>query len=699
MVLLFSKLLTDRLNSDDTRFGTKLATFIPSLQSANDSDSWTSCFTRTVRSTGDAYVLAVKIAVEEARDVDTLGKFTETVEDENGDDHEVLVVDDETKGFQPEYFEIVEQLLDDAVTTTIINTKMAELRNNCGLIIYDESLESSYTSTYTSDYKNTKKSSKTVVAELNSKDTVEGIEFVGGKFGDEIKVTAQDMFDDLSTKHGVLTAVDAFQFEYMLYSSDNKILDYAKYKSGKKAKDCLLPADESKKDDDDYETPEERWDNIVESVKSTKVAFSSGSYEQYGYPATYGWKNFMKEFFGNYYGVTVNNEEELKIFYLYQEVVSDYSERIAKTDEAKWKNVYIPFMQQKFDDFFSANGVHLLISVTDKEGNISDPNAEDTAWTEIQKTYAEELYQKVFEVLKCTKANEISTVLEQIVDAFDVSPKFVADYEQVTSVQVERTNSSLKYTTTTKTIEIEVAKYKTAGLNVKFEDLGTITQGQMVENFENAVKALWNDRAKDSAQMNKGETDESLAFYDLDFSDGEYLCTEYGYHVLTVTSFTARTTANKSVTTTGDDGTESTKTEATIVKPLSLKDLEDIISVYENDTEDIDDTYQLSQISNFFTNIKSDFTSSYYYQYTIMNEFLNIIDSFEFNGVGKEDASRIVSYYKDTYCTSMTYIKNDYDTAINLMKIAANAATLNNCDAETLSIIKEAAQAAMADKK
>ncbi len=681
---------TDRLAKEDTKYGTKLATLIPSLQAANTSTSWTSCYTRTIRSTGDAYVIAVKIAVEEARDVDELGKFTKEVEDENGDEHEVLVVDTE-EGFTEEYYELVEKLLDEAVTTTIINTEMAKLRNDCGLIIYDAELESSYTSTYTSDYKKTKKSSSTVVAELKSKDKVDGVTFANGSFGSEVKVTAQDLFDELSSKQGVLTAIDAFQYEYILYSSDNKILDYAKYKSGKKAKDCLLPA-ETDNEDEDYETPEERWDDIVNTVKNTKVSFSSGAYEQYGFPANYGWKNFMKDFFKTYYGVQVNNEDDLKIFYLYQEIVSDFSSRIAETDEEKWNQVYIPYMTKMFDDFFSANGVHLLISVTDKDGNVSDPNDDETAWTETQVAYAKELYDLVLEVVAGCKPTEISEVLEEIVDAFEVSPKFVADKNQTTEDQVDENLPDLKYQVNEKLVTIEVAKYKSAGLNVRFEDLGAITQNQMVEPFEKAVKTVWTEKAKSSAAMAKGDVDDSTVAYNHNYSGaGNYLVTEFGYHVLVLTSFTARTVADKVVT--NESGTE--ETVKSVVKPLTKEDLENIIKVYEKDNEDIDDTYQLSQISNFYTGIRSDFTSSYYYQYTVMKDVLAMMDSFDFKSASKEDAIRIVTYYMDSYCDSMTYIKNDYDTAINLMNVATSAMTWKNADDATIQAIKTLTEAAI----
>lgn len=76
---------------------------------------------------------------------------------------------------------------------------------------------------------------------------------------------------------------------------------------------------------------------------------------------------------------------------------------------------------------------------------------------------------------------------------------------------------------------IEVAKYKTAGLSVKFESLGEFTNGKMVKPFEDAVRSIW--EANPSSQTH-------IPYGSAPNEEGEwtYLVTEFGYHCYVNTS-------------------------------------------------------------------------------------------------------------------------------------------------------------------
>ena len=63
-------------------------------------------------------------------------------------------------------------------------------------------------------------------------------------------------------------------------------------------------------------------------------------------------------------------------------------------------------MLKQYNDYFSVDAIHFLVSVNDEEGNISDPNAEDTAWTAEQKAAAEELYGQLLTILKKTPSSK-----------------------------------------------------------------------------------------------------------------------------------------------------------------------------------------------------------------------------------------------------------------------------------------------------
>ena len=349
-------------------------------------------------------------------------------------------------------------------------------------------------------------------------------------------------------------------------------------------------------------------------------------------------------------------------------------------------------MQQAYDKFFSVDAVHFLISVKDSEGNMADPAAEDTAWTPEQKAAAEELYQLVYQILKKTKASSQATVLGNIVDAFDAAPKFVANVAQNTAAQQEYINNlyaqnddksgeletPVEYTAEFKGITLEVSKYKTLGLEVKYENLGTVTAGQMVENFENALKLMWNTQNVKDAGMQSGTALESNELYADYAKENEYLTTEFGYHVLVANKFTGKTVKTYE------------KAENPIIITLPSYDH---VLVYEEDGEGVDELldYNIAQVETYYAPIAKDFAQSYYYQISVMKglvEALSNGNKLTFaNAAAKERTLKLAEYYIETYYEALTYISVGYKAATNLMDIFvesynAYAFAVENAEAE-----------------
>jgi len=746
--------------SDDlTAISSAMLTYVKNLTSLYADESvWSKCYSNSVQTKGDVQVLALKIATIEVDEFDSeaaYGKFYDEdafdalvdAEDSKVADVEALQIGyvkytkdaDGNYTFDYEnskYWAKVQELLDEAVTSTYINKYMDALRVEKGLTIYDSKLETSYTTTYTSEYENTKKADKEVVAKLEWKTEA----------GEKVKFefTAEDLFNALDGAFGAISAFDAYQYHNIL--SQNDIVDYGKYLSGKDLDDCVyiteyalakagslepvtkwvkvdadgevvfskvngtetydvlvrkyVKGDEKKvekfdaldvevedntaskttitvkvSDEVDYQDAETKFEALDDTIAALKVYFTNGNFADYGFDASYGWKNFLRDYFLTYYGITVENNDDLRLYYIYEATVADLTEELIKTDEEMYNNIYLPYMQQEYNKFFSVDAFHFLISVSDEEGNMLDPEEED-AWTEEQKVAAEELYSLVFDILSKTPASKQATVLQDIVDAFASAPKFVAGVEQTTEAQEEYVKNNpiydqkgpngdvlgsvIEFTATFKGITLNVSEYKTLGLEVKYEDLGTVTAGQMVENFENAMKLMWDLAHMKDAGLQNGEALDTVKFYNE--VSGEYLTTEFGYHVVVATSFAARPSV----------------TVAKQQQPLRVPSFANI-ELYEKGGESVNELEdeQIDEIEKYYAPIAEDFASSYYYQLKVMQELLADLESGNkltfVNAANKETVKKIAEYYVESYYSSLTYYSVGYDHAMDLMEIFTDA--------------------------
>ena len=671
------------------------------------------------------------------------------------------------------YWAVVEKLLDDKVSNTKVDEYMAKLRVENELVIYDALIEAQYMKTYSSEYEATKKASSDVVAKL----TIDGKAFE--VTAEDLYAKLESVFGGITAAdayqyHNVLAQNDIIDYEKYLNGAalDNCVIitEYALAKPGsttpltkwlKADHDGLvefanvdgtaeydvlvrkgtkgeekaievLEGFELEADDDSakkttmtltvskeahYHDPENTYNGLDETITSLKLYFTNGNFADYGYDASYGWKNFLRDYFATYYGIVINNNNDLKLYYIYEDTVEHITEEIAKTDEELWNNVYVPYMQQEYDKYFSVDAVHFLISVKDDEGNMVDPAAEDTAWTTEQKAAAEELYNLIYSILRKTKQSSQATVLGDIVEAFEAAPKFIKNVAQNTAAQQEyidkkyaiedeaskETITPIEYTATFKGITLEVSKYKTLGLEVKYEDLGTVTAGKMVENFENALKLMWNTMNIKDSGMQSGIALESNEFY-IDYAqDAGYLTTEFGYHVLIANKFTGKTVFKV------DDKNFI----------VTLPSYEDVL-VYEKDGEDVDNLpdFSIKQIETYYATVAKDFTQSYWYQLNVMKELIAELtngNALQFaNAAAKERTLALAEHYVETYYSGLTYVATGYKAATNLMNIFVDSVeayefAVANADkeyvekyvasVETLQTILAAAEKAVAEVK
>lgn len=389
----------------------------------------------------------------------------------------VLKIAEKEYDKETEKANIREKLLEAKLTNAYISEEIIKLRAANNLVIYDKQLEDSYISKAKEakvDHVATKKHSDQLVATTDS-----------------FEYTADKLFNNMASSYGISAAAN--QLEYIRFLENMNLNDIYNFITKE-----VIDATE--------------FTIIKQAVKDEKSNFEKDVYKDKGYPASYGWTNFLQNIYG------VENDEELLKFYVYQSVKDRQANKLADIKGLTEESALWLFYKQKMDEmasnYYNNKGVHLLISVNNSKGSPTNP----IEWTETQREYAKEAYLAIMNYLKKESNDSYNQKLVAIDSAFKKAPLFLAGRPQTTESQpiVE----GLKYLFD----DIEISKYKSAGLIFTYQDLGTFQNGSMVKEFDEAAKAIW------SANSDSKEP----VVYGIDQAVDEnyqYLSTMFGYHI------------------------------------------------------------------------------------------------------------------------------------------------------------------------
>ncbi len=386
--------------------------------------------------------------------------------------------------------EIFDALVDQKLTTAYIEEKMGNLRKEKKLVIYDTDIESAYISsmsTYKVDVKKTKASSKDKIAS-----------FEGGE------VSVNDLFELMDAKYGASAAISILNYKRLMINKEyNEVYDFL---GTGKEKDKWLDTD--------------RYNELKDELAQEKLSFTAGYYASLGYdPSTMSWTDFLASVYGE------TDENLVLVRKLYSDILSDiqtsYGDlKDADEDSELWK-FYSENMQKMVDEYFNVKGVHLLICVYNDPKDATSSSSTQInpeEWTEEQITLAKELHNQIITYLENTQGT-IQEKMQAIATAFSTGLRFLPTLEQ--NVEAQPVIEGVKYVFD----NIEVAKFRSAGLSVIYQDLGSFTNGKMVEAFNDVVKGIWDENP----------TSESMVIYK------DYLQTEFGFHIYANLSSTAIT--------------------------------------------------------------------------------------------------------------------------------------------------------------
>lgn len=303
--------------------------------------------------------------------------------------------------------EVVHSLVENSLSTSYIDKVLNEERNKLSLKIYDQGLETKYVVDYKKaytdlsietydEYKVTYDESDSIVAEF--------------KFNDKTyKLTAQELFEKLAARYDSVISLLLVQ-QYVVLTNYNKVYDYVNNK--------VL---DQTKYDEYYKT----------DVQKYKTSFEQGNYEENGYPAAYGWTNFLRDYLG------VTNEIELMTNLdssLYNAAVDAISRTLWTTTKEETNEdgetvtveddqLVQDEIRKMISEYFSANIIGVMAYYDKDLDGVADDylNGTDT------DSLSEELINKIYELAEAevNKATDINKTYEkaltQVVNSYKVA--------------------------------------------------------------------------------------------------------------------------------------------------------------------------------------------------------------------------------------------------------------------------------------
>lgn len=332
-----------------------------------------------------------------------------------------------TVTYEEKLDEIIDILVDANVSNTYATMVSLENQRKHNLKIYDFGLETLYKTSYNSVYEALKYEEDEYEAFKTTDEESTTVVFSYEVNGKTVNVTADEIFNTLNHKYGNYVA-SLYLKQYVVLIDNpvyniitGEILNTDKYNSY-------------------YKT----------DVTEYKEAFNDGDYESLGYPSSYGWENFIRDYLG------LLSEEKILLNLdssLYEECLETYKEQFylqeSTTDEEGNTISEDQKVQDKMEEIFNNYVNATAIGIKAYYDNNYDATADEFEANSSQETLIKELIATVYqEVLK--KDSSIDTALKEIVLEYNISSalsnnvwsKYRAAGLQLTIVSSATINSS-----------------------------------------------------------------------------------------------------------------------------------------------------------------------------------------------------------------------------------------------------------------
>lgn len=298
--------------------------------------------------------------------------------------------------------DVIKSMIKEAVDSYFSSYSSMENEIKANIKIYDQSLENFFKLTYETAIQKLGYKEDEFTKFEGTDEESENTIFSYTVNGNLKTINADQFFAKLNEKYGVyLTALYLKQF---IVLKNNGVYDYTT--------NTILNQD--------------KYNSYVEKdIKEYKEAFEAGDYESLGYPASYGWEAFIRD----YLGITSENRILVNLdSTLYSDSLNTYKENLYLVEEVKDSDgkVVTPkdqkiqdLMTEIYNDYFNATAIAMSAYYDKDLDGIADEIEAGTP----EAIALEELLKVVYNRVASEK-EAIVTVFNDIVKEYNLANKY-----------------------------------------------------------------------------------------------------------------------------------------------------------------------------------------------------------------------------------------------------------------------------------
>ena len=255
-------------------------------------------------------------------------------------------------------------------------------------------------------------------------------------------------------------------------SKVNDFFDYVAFTNGKNVYECFSNDENGK----------EAREEVDYMLKGMKANYLNGKYSSVGYDGEMEFNDFLLDFANNKLNFEAKSMADMVVFYAYQVLMDRYYNSIL--DMNYFDNFHTKVYYAKtLDSFIDMTGYHLLICYKINEGIVYLEN-----YTDEQKAKALGLYNLVF---KCVNAIRNKEDLSEDKGINDFCNKIANLFANGNFDSIE--DDLNYYLNLGNVTSSELKEYYDFGSSIICEAL-TIQEDQMVKEFEDGVREIWNSQ-------------------------------------------------------------------------------------------------------------------------------------------------------------------------------------------------------------
>ncbi len=274
---------------------------------------------------------------------------------------------------------VTETLIDNTLSSTIINAYLYQNRVRHGIQIYDERLDMSFSSSFDNSALYFEKPEFTY--ELTTEESKEHLAKIIIK-GQDYFVDADQLLNLIKERYGALVAVQYMNFYLFFNKNYSNVYDF-----------------------ENKEKLEEYTNSYNKNIHTIREQLEAGDLESSGYSKDYGWDNFLRDYFGltngdetvvlgdayteavnqyvkTFFEITSPSAEQIyqKLIDVYikgLDTVESYNELVASLDKSSYENTIVYQMCKEFIEFFSVKAVMLNYYFDENYDGVADEITDD----------------------------------------------------------------------------------------------------------------------------------------------------------------------------------------------------------------------------------------------------------------------------------------------------------------------------------